>query len=67
MLMLLHFGNKLVDLAEDGLVAGDTSLVSAGEDVLVVVFELFPADCAYYMVRAWLRLFKTNWLFFVRQ
>jgi hypothetical protein len=67
MLMLLHFGNKLVDLVKDGLVAGDTSLVSAGEDVLVVVFELFPADCTYYMVRTWFRLFKTHWLFFVRQ
>ena len=66
-LPFVNFTNKLVDLTKNGLVARDSPLVSAGEDMLVIVFKLLPADCADHMVRAGLRLFEAHWVFFVWQ
>jgi hypothetical protein len=62
-----RLANKLVNLTENGLVARDSPLVSAGEDMLVIVFKLLPADCADHMVRAGLRLFEAHWVLFVWQ
>jgi hypothetical protein len=62
-----RLANKLVNLTENGLVARDSPLVSAGEDMLVIVFKLLPADCAEYLVRAGLRLFEAHLALFVWQ
>jgi hypothetical protein len=62
-----RLANKLVNLTENGLVARDSPLVSAGEDMLVIVFKLLPADCADHMVRAGLRLFEAHLALFVWQ
>ena len=54
-------------MVEDGLVAGDSSLVAAAEDVVVVVCELLAADGADYMVRARLGLFELQLMLLVGQ
>lgn len=45
-------------MAEDGLVAGDATLVSSAENVLVVVRELLAADSADNVVGTRFRFFK---------
>lgn len=63
--MDIYLRNQLVNLTKNRLVAGDASLVPAGEDVLVVVLELLAADCADHVVGAGLGLLKTHSLFLV--
>jgi len=54
-----------INFGKDVGPASDTTSVSRGKDMLVVVFELFAANCTNYMICARLWLFNKFWVFLI--